>query len=219
MSTEEKNAYELLDVALEATDAEIRKAYRTRSLKIHPDKVRPPAVLAARTRRALTCSAVPRRRTRTTPTRVRPFLLMCTAYTDAMTLQRASSTSSPRRPSCCSTRSGGLRSMQSCASYRPSGSASRRTTTSAKCSSRSSRSAKPRSSARARTRTAMSAKRGQRTSGSWKRVASSARAARRLPQRRGYPLPRRRRQHPLRHRQRTRRPSSVRHVVCAHAAR
>lgn len=31
--------YELLEVALEATEAEIRKAYRQQSLKVHPDRV------------------------------------------------------------------------------------------------------------------------------------------------------------------------------------
>ena len=36
----EENPYELLDLSQEATDAEIRTAYRTRSLKVHPDRVR-----------------------------------------------------------------------------------------------------------------------------------------------------------------------------------
>ena len=38
----EENPYELLDLSQEATDAEIRTAYRTRSLKVHPDRVRLP---------------------------------------------------------------------------------------------------------------------------------------------------------------------------------
>ena len=33
------NPYELLDVKLEATEQEIRTAYRQRSLKVHPDRV------------------------------------------------------------------------------------------------------------------------------------------------------------------------------------
>ena len=42
----EENPYEPLGVSQEATDAEIRTAYHTRSLKVHPDRVRPsrPAV-------------------------------------------------------------------------------------------------------------------------------------------------------------------------------
>ncbi|KAF9237362.1 hypothetical protein BU15DRAFT_88803 [Melanogaster broomeanus] len=36
----EENPYVLLDVSQEATDAEIRTAYRTRSLKVHPDRNR-----------------------------------------------------------------------------------------------------------------------------------------------------------------------------------
>ncbi len=36
---EEANPYELLDVKTEATDQEIRTAYRQRSLKVHPDRV------------------------------------------------------------------------------------------------------------------------------------------------------------------------------------
>lgn len=41
MSTadEEKTPYELLHVGLEATEQEIKKAYRKLSLKVHPDKV------------------------------------------------------------------------------------------------------------------------------------------------------------------------------------
>ncbi|TDL18792.1 DnaJ-domain-containing protein [Rickenella mellea] len=39
MSTDsETSPYELLGVSLESTDAEIRKAYRQRSLKVHPDR-------------------------------------------------------------------------------------------------------------------------------------------------------------------------------------
>jgi hypothetical protein len=36
----EQNPYELLGISQEATEAEIRTAYRTRSLKVHPDRVR-----------------------------------------------------------------------------------------------------------------------------------------------------------------------------------
>jgi DnaJ family protein C protein 17 len=36
----EQNPYELLELTTEATEADIRRAYRQRSLKIHPDKVR-----------------------------------------------------------------------------------------------------------------------------------------------------------------------------------
>jgi hypothetical protein len=78
MSTE-KNAYELLEgTPNQAMDSEICKAYRTRSLKlnIHPDlegaRARRPRM---HTRQILTCSAVSRRRTITTPMRVRPFRL------------------------------------------------------------------------------------------------------------------------------------------------
>ena len=38
-SDEDVNPYELLGLGIEATDADIRKAYRTRSLKVHPDRV------------------------------------------------------------------------------------------------------------------------------------------------------------------------------------
>ena len=39
-SEEEPNPYELIGVGLEATEAEIKTAYRQRSLKVHPDRVR-----------------------------------------------------------------------------------------------------------------------------------------------------------------------------------
>lgn len=44
---EEANPYELLGVGLEATEGEIKTAYRQRSLKVHPDRVRlcPPPCL------------------------------------------------------------------------------------------------------------------------------------------------------------------------------
>ncbi|EPQ52028.1 heat shock protein DnaJ, partial [Gloeophyllum trabeum ATCC 11539] len=35
---EETNPYELVGVPLEANEAEIRKAYRQKSLKVHPDR-------------------------------------------------------------------------------------------------------------------------------------------------------------------------------------
>ena len=38
----EKNAYEVVDVGSDATEADIKKAYRQRSLKTHPDRVRRP---------------------------------------------------------------------------------------------------------------------------------------------------------------------------------
>jgi DnaJ family protein C protein 17 len=36
----EKNAYEVVNVGSDATEADIKKAYRQRSLKTHPDRVR-----------------------------------------------------------------------------------------------------------------------------------------------------------------------------------
>jgi hypothetical protein len=39
---EEKNAYEVVGVGLDATEADIKKAFRQRSLKTHPDRVRRP---------------------------------------------------------------------------------------------------------------------------------------------------------------------------------
>ena len=41
MSTEEEeqNPYELLGIGPEATEGEIKTAYRQRSLKVHPDRV------------------------------------------------------------------------------------------------------------------------------------------------------------------------------------
>lgn len=38
-TTEETNPYELLNVGLEATDKDIKSAYRKLSLKVHPDRV------------------------------------------------------------------------------------------------------------------------------------------------------------------------------------
>lgn len=37
---EEKNAYEIVCVGTDATDTDIKKAFRQRSLKTHPDRVR-----------------------------------------------------------------------------------------------------------------------------------------------------------------------------------
>lgn len=39
MADIEENAYTLLELEVTATEAEIRKAYRQRSLKVHPDRV------------------------------------------------------------------------------------------------------------------------------------------------------------------------------------
>lgn len=39
-NSEEVNPYELLGLSIEATEAEIKTAYRQRSLKVHPDRVR-----------------------------------------------------------------------------------------------------------------------------------------------------------------------------------
>ena len=36
---EEQNPYDLLGLPLEATEAQIRTAYRVKSLKVHPDRV------------------------------------------------------------------------------------------------------------------------------------------------------------------------------------
>lgn len=36
---EDINAYELLEIEPTATEAEIKKAYRQKSLKVHPDRV------------------------------------------------------------------------------------------------------------------------------------------------------------------------------------
>jgi len=38
----EKNAYEVVGVGSDATEADIKKAFRQRSLKTHPDRVRRP---------------------------------------------------------------------------------------------------------------------------------------------------------------------------------
>jgi len=41
MNTEvDVNPYELLDIGVQSTEQEIRTAYRQRSLKVHPDRVR-----------------------------------------------------------------------------------------------------------------------------------------------------------------------------------
>jgi DnaJ domain len=37
---DEENPYELLEINIDSTEQEIRTAYRQRSLKVHPDKVR-----------------------------------------------------------------------------------------------------------------------------------------------------------------------------------
>ena len=37
---DEKNAYEVVGVGSDATDADIKRAFRQRSLKTHPDRVR-----------------------------------------------------------------------------------------------------------------------------------------------------------------------------------
>lgn len=57
MSTadDDQNPYELLGVTLESTEAEIRKAYRQRSLKVHPDRVRSLICISIMTQ-YLTCS-------------------------------------------------------------------------------------------------------------------------------------------------------------------
>jgi len=39
---EEKNAYEVVGVGPDATEADIKKGFRQRSLKTHPDRVRLP---------------------------------------------------------------------------------------------------------------------------------------------------------------------------------
>ena len=39
-NTDEINPYALLEVNLESTEQKIRTAYRQRSLKVHPDRVR-----------------------------------------------------------------------------------------------------------------------------------------------------------------------------------
>ena len=41
MDQEDINPYDLLGLTLEANEAEIRTAYRQRSLKVHPDRVSP----------------------------------------------------------------------------------------------------------------------------------------------------------------------------------
>ena len=39
MLTDKVNPYELLDISLESSEADIRRAYRQQSLKVHPDRV------------------------------------------------------------------------------------------------------------------------------------------------------------------------------------
>ena len=57
MSTEEEqNPYELLGLGLEATEAEIKTAYRQRSLKVHPDRVSSREPLACIRRSVCTCA-------------------------------------------------------------------------------------------------------------------------------------------------------------------
>ena len=48
MAEEEQiSAYEMLEIEPEASEADIRRAYRQRSLKLHPDKVSPSITLSA----------------------------------------------------------------------------------------------------------------------------------------------------------------------------
>ena len=45
MATEDIDYYGVLDVSPTATLPEINTAFRKRSLKVHPDRVRPPSLL------------------------------------------------------------------------------------------------------------------------------------------------------------------------------
>lgn len=48
MAEEEQiSAYEMLEIEPEASEADIRRAYRQRSLKLHPDKVSSSIALSA----------------------------------------------------------------------------------------------------------------------------------------------------------------------------
>jgi DnaJ-class molecular chaperone len=39
MSTEERTAYEILGVVSDVSEADLKKAYRQQSLRVHPDRV------------------------------------------------------------------------------------------------------------------------------------------------------------------------------------
>lgn len=83
--TDGPNAYELLEVGTTATEAEIRKAYRQKSLKVHPDRVslQPPFIPAQ-------ADTVPTFSTPTTPLQVRLVVQGCslTALTCGRSAQK-----------------------------------------------------------------------------------------------------------------------------------